>query len=296
MIEGDPVGFDGEPFREPPLERDRHVAEADGPVAVVQERLRHEPGGIGEVDEPRARSATPRRLLGEFEHDRHRAERLRESSCARGLLADEPESSRDRLVGQARGLASDPELHDHEVRAFECFVTTRGEDEPAGPSHTTEHPVGEGSHDLQAFGVGIQQDELVDRQPVGAGHQPLDQLRRVRASPTGDGHLHTHGTASYTAAVKSLGKFPDPFSAEIAGQPEALRRAAAGLRGQREALRTLGGLVANGTVILTGMGGSYAACYPLAADLAEAGLTAVMLGCGGAPPLPDGDPRLRRRR
>jgi glucosamine--fructose-6-phosphate aminotransferase (isomerizing) len=43
-------------------------------------------------------------------------------------------------------------------------------------------------------------------------------------------------------------------------------------------LRTLGGLVTNGTVILTGMGGSYAACYPLAADLAEAGLTAVMLG------------------
>jgi glucosamine--fructose-6-phosphate aminotransferase (isomerizing) len=40
----------------------------------------------------------------------------------------------------------------------------------------------------------------------------------------------------------------------------------------------MAGLRSNGTVILTGMGGSYAACYPLAADLAEAGLTAVMLG------------------
>jgi glucosamine--fructose-6-phosphate aminotransferase (isomerizing) len=78
--------------------------------------------------------------------------------------------------------------------------------------------------------------------------------------------------------VKSLGKFPDSFSAEIAGQPAALRRAAAGLLDQRDALRALGGLLTNGTVILTGMGGSYAACYPLAADLAEAGLTAVMLG------------------
>jgi glucosamine--fructose-6-phosphate aminotransferase (isomerizing) len=78
--------------------------------------------------------------------------------------------------------------------------------------------------------------------------------------------------------VKSLGKFPDPFSAEIAGQPEALRRAAAGLRDQQDTLQTLAGLLTNGTVILTGMGGSYAACYPLAADLAEAGLTAVMLG------------------
>jgi glutamine---fructose-6-phosphate transaminase (isomerizing) len=78
--------------------------------------------------------------------------------------------------------------------------------------------------------------------------------------------------------VKSLGKFPDPFSAEIGGQPEALRRAAAGLLDQQDTLRTLAGLRMNGTVILTGMGGSYAACYPLAADLAEAGLTAVMLG------------------
>jgi glucosamine--fructose-6-phosphate aminotransferase (isomerizing) len=78
--------------------------------------------------------------------------------------------------------------------------------------------------------------------------------------------------------VKSLGKFPDPFSAEIAGQPEALRRAAAGLRDQREALRTVAGLPTDGTVILTGMGGSYAMCYPLAADLADAGLIAMMLG------------------
>ena len=78
--------------------------------------------------------------------------------------------------------------------------------------------------------------------------------------------------------MKSLGKFPDPFSAEIAGQPEALRRAAAGLRDQRDELRTIAGFLTSGTLILTGMGGSYAACYPLAADLAEAGLTAVMLG------------------
>jgi glutamine---fructose-6-phosphate transaminase (isomerizing) len=78
--------------------------------------------------------------------------------------------------------------------------------------------------------------------------------------------------------VKSLGKFPDPFSAEIAGQPEALRRAATGLGDQLDTLRSLAGLLHNGTVILTGMGGSYAACYPLAAELADAGITAVMLG------------------
>jgi glucosamine--fructose-6-phosphate aminotransferase (isomerizing) len=78
--------------------------------------------------------------------------------------------------------------------------------------------------------------------------------------------------------VESLGNFPDPFYAEIAGQPDALRRAAEGLRDQQESLRSVAGLVTDGTVILTGMGGSYAACYPLAAGLADAGTTAVMLG------------------
>lgn len=78
--------------------------------------------------------------------------------------------------------------------------------------------------------------------------------------------------------MKSLGNFPDPFSVGIAGQPEALRRAADGLRDQREALRGIARLVRTDTVIVTGMGGSYAACYPFVAELAEAGRTAVMLG------------------
>jgi glutamine---fructose-6-phosphate transaminase (isomerizing) len=78
--------------------------------------------------------------------------------------------------------------------------------------------------------------------------------------------------------VKSLGNFPDPFSVGIAGQPEALRRAADGLRDQRETLRSVARLGGTETVIVTGMGGSYAACYPLVAELAEGGRTAVMLG------------------
>jgi glutamine---fructose-6-phosphate transaminase (isomerizing) len=78
--------------------------------------------------------------------------------------------------------------------------------------------------------------------------------------------------------VKSLGKFPDPFLGEIHSQPEALRRALAGLADQREALDRIAELPRGDTVILTGMGGSYAACYPLAADLANAGVKAVMLG------------------
>ena len=81
--------------------------------------------------------------------------------------------------------------------------------------------------------------------------------------------------ASYTPPVKSLGKFPDPFIAEIAGQPDALRRAAAGLaehgRLGRCAHRR------GGTLVFAGMGSSYDACYPAVTALARAGVAASMI-------------------
>jgi len=77
--------------------------------------------------------------------------------------------------------------------------------------------------------------------------------------------------------VKSLGNFPDPFLAEIAGQPDALRRAAAGLADQRETLLEAAGLAGRGNLVLTGMGSSYDACYPAATALAGAGVPAIMV-------------------
>jgi glutamine---fructose-6-phosphate transaminase (isomerizing) len=77
--------------------------------------------------------------------------------------------------------------------------------------------------------------------------------------------------------VKSLGKFPDSFIEEVHGQPAALRRAAAGLVEQLEALA---GIRADGrdrAVVLTGMGASFAACHPIAAQLAGGGRLATML-------------------
>jgi glucosamine--fructose-6-phosphate aminotransferase (isomerizing) len=64
---------------------------------------------------------------------------------------------------------------------------------------------------------------------------------------------------------------------EIAGQSDALRRAGAGLWSQ---VQVLGGIAAAGsdrTVVLTGMGASYDACYPIAAELARRGRIAPML-------------------
>ena len=68
------------------------------------------------------------------------------------------------------------------------------------------------------------------------------------------------------------------FRPEIEGQPGALRRAAAALEDQvevLEGLREAGS--ATRTIVFTGMGGSYAACYSPVTLLAEASIPAVMV-------------------
>ena len=78
--------------------------------------------------------------------------------------------------------------------------------------------------------------------------------------------------------MKSLGNFPDPFRAEIGGQPEAIRRAASSLEIQRDPLRRLVELASGAsTIVLTGMGSSYDALYPAVVGLAASGCSAVMV-------------------
>jgi glutamine---fructose-6-phosphate transaminase (isomerizing) len=77
--------------------------------------------------------------------------------------------------------------------------------------------------------------------------------------------------------MRSLGNFPDPFSTEIAGQPDALRRAAARCVTGAGRFTKLVELAAGRTLIFTGMGSSYDACYPAVSELARAGLPAVMV-------------------
>ena len=74
-----------------------------------------------------------------------------------------------------------------------------------------------------------------------------------------------------------LEKFPDPFFAEIAAQPAALRRAAAGLHDQLASLRRVPAIRNGRQLAFTGMGGSYATCYAPVTALASAGISAVMV-------------------
>jgi glucosamine--fructose-6-phosphate aminotransferase (isomerizing) len=66
--------------------------------------------------------------------------------------------------------------------------------------------------------------------------------------------------------------------AEIAGQPGAVRRAARGLGEQRAVLERLAAIPAGTTLVFTGMGSSYDACYPAVTELAASGVASLHLG------------------
>jgi glutamine---fructose-6-phosphate transaminase (isomerizing) len=78
--------------------------------------------------------------------------------------------------------------------------------------------------------------------------------------------------------MRSLEGFSDPFLAEIVGQPDAMRRAAAALVEQRQHLERIREAAAeSGTIVFTGMGSSYDACYPAVNDLAGRGVPALLV-------------------
>ncbi len=177
---------------EPSLEPDRHVAQPDRAMSVVEEGLAHDPDGIGEIDDPVAGRRSLGRALRDVEDHRHRAERLGETAGAGRLLTDRPEPQRQRLVDEAGRLSTDAQLDDDEIRPVEGGVSVWSQDEPAGPLHPVEHPASEPADDLDAVRIGVEQDELVDREAVAANGDALDQLRRVGASAADDRDLDAH--------------------------------------------------------------------------------------------------------
>lgn len=78
--------------------------------------------------------------------------------------------------------------------------------------------------------------------------------------------------------MESLGNFTDPFLPEIAGQPDALRSAAAALVDQADELdRIRRAAEAADNLVFTGMGASYDACYPAVNELAGRGIPALLV-------------------
>ena len=61
-----------------------------------------------------------------------------------------------------------------------------------GQLEAVQHPAGEAADDLGAVRIGVEEDQLVDRQAIRADRDPLDQLRRVGAAAADDRDLDAH--------------------------------------------------------------------------------------------------------
>ena len=162
-----PLRLDAERLGEVALQADRHVAQADGPVALVQERLGDDADRIGEVDDPGAGRRATADQLGELQHDRHGPQRLGEAAGAGRLLADGAEPQGERLVEEPRVLSADAELDQDEIGAVDRASRDHrsGSGAPPIPSRW-QHPPASPPTTSQAFGVDVVEHELVDRQPV----------------------------------------------------------------------------------------------------------------------------------
>ena len=180
VLELDPLGRHAEPGGQPALDPDRHVAQADRPVAGIEQGLGDDPDRVGEVHDPGVRRTAPTDLLGEVEDDGHGPQRLGEAARAGRLLADAAEAVGQGLIRVAGLLPADPELDEHERRAVDGLVALGRGDQPPRPALATEDPLGEPGHDGQALAVDVVQDELVDRQRRRPVDDALDELRACR--------------------------------------------------------------------------------------------------------------------
>ena len=97
----------------------------------VEQRPRDDPDRVREVDDPCVGRGALADALRDLEHDRDRAQRLGEAPGAGRLLADAAAGERHGLVGEARRLAADANLDEHEIGAVDRAVELAGDDELA---------------------------------------------------------------------------------------------------------------------------------------------------------------------
>ena len=161
-------------------------------MAAVDQCLGHDPDRVREVDDPVPGCSPAVHGLGELQDHGHGADCLCQPAGTGRLLADRAEAGRDGLVAQARGLAADAELHEHEIGAVQRGIAIGRPDEASGPAGLREHPLGQATDDRKALGIDIEQDELVDGHAVGAADHALHQFGRVGAPATDDRHLDAH--------------------------------------------------------------------------------------------------------
>ncbi len=192
MLEGHRVGVDPEVVPDAPLDVDGHVAESDGAVALVHQGLGHDAHRVGEVHHPGARRRPRRGLFGDLEHQGDGAQGLGQAPGAGRLLAETAVPAGQRLVGVAGRLPAHPELDDHEVGTVDGPVPVVGDDQVPVPPPPAQDAISQAADGLQAVGVGVEQNQLLDHHPVLVGAEAVHQLGGVGAATPHHGHFGSH--------------------------------------------------------------------------------------------------------
>ena len=213
VLDRDRIGIDPEIVPEPSLGPDGDIAQADGAVTLVEQRLGDDPDRVGEVHQPRAGVGPGRHLLGQLEHDGHRAERLGQPAGAHGLLAQASVPHRQRLVHVAGRLPPDAQLDDDEVGPFERGVGIGRRRERPAPTPRPQDALREPADDLATHVARVEQDEVVDDHAVLDITQAVDELGGVGAPTTHDSHLGAHAAQRN---IRPCPRTPTPAPAVLA--------------------------------------------------------------------------------
>ena len=135
-------------------------------------------------------AARPPHLLGDVEHDRHRAQRLGETPGAGGLLADAAASQRNGLVEVPCRLTTDAQLEQHEVGAVDSRGKIGSSRQLSIPFTTAGDALADAGDSLETGRVRVAQYELVDLDLVAQPGDAVDELGRVGAPTTDHGDFH----------------------------------------------------------------------------------------------------------
>ena len=142
--------------------------------------------------------------LCDLEDDGDRAQCLAQPAGTCRLLADAAAGKRDRLVGEARLLAADADLDEHEVGAVDGTVEIVGDEQRAVEPLACQHPAGHPTDDLPAFGVDVVQRQLRHVYPAPLAREAGDELRRIRRAAADDGDLHPFTPVSVTPSTNAF--------------------------------------------------------------------------------------------
>ena len=162
MTELHGFGCDAEPLREEPLKADCDVAEPDRAMAVVEERAGHDAHGFVKSMIHASSAAMPAHAFGDVEDDRHRAQRLGESTRSGRLLADASAAERDGLVRVARRLPTDADLQEHGRRAVDRRIEIARQRQPAVKAVRLRDALRCAADHLEPSRVGVLEHELID--------------------------------------------------------------------------------------------------------------------------------------